>query len=719
LDLPLDHFRLLGVSPATDAQTVLRTLQLRLDREPDQGYTAETLRARADLLRSSADLLSDGERRSRYEADLTALADAAEPLMPALEIPSSREVAGLLLLLEAGQPQDSFLLASRCLQPPQAPALGSGREADLTLLAGEAALEAAEDYRRQRHYEMAARTLQQGLQLLQRMGQLPELRERIQAELEALAPFRVLDLLSRDASASQDREEGMEMLDQLVQRRGGLEGSADDGFAPEDFQTFFRQIRSFLTVQEQIDLFERWAGQGSAAASFLSTIALTASGFAQRKPERIALARQRLQASSREGIDPLLANLDLLLGQVDAATHRFEAGAEPELRQWAERQSDDPLGRLCAWCRDWLSRDVLPGYRDLEADADLEAYFSDRDVVSWVEREDRRQGRSYPSPSPAAQPLATTWVEGPFGLSGAALPLETVGGWDLETRGGSARSEATSLRRQRRSGSASGEEAGDLEVPLGLGIHSAWRSLRAAVLARPALVPAAAALLLAVGLGSWWLRSASPVRQVPSGLSSSGGASGAPPPAPGAIPRVPADGAPAQAKPAPPPGAPAASTVALPVTPAKANPPETPAAPLAAASDRPPAAVNQANPAAADLRGLLESWLQAKTQVMAGDPPPPGLDRIAREGPLNRLTEERRQDERLGQTQTLRVRVKDVTILERSPRRIALRADLDYSDSTRRQGREVARTGATTLRNVYVFGRDGDTWRLAASRPAP
>jgi CobQ-like glutamine amidotransferase family enzyme len=32
LDLPLDHFRLLGVSPATDAQTVLRALQLRLDR---------------------------------------------------------------------------------------------------------------------------------------------------------------------------------------------------------------------------------------------------------------------------------------------------------------------------------------------------------------------------------------------------------------------------------------------------------------------------------------------------------------------------------------------------------------------------------------------------------------------------------------------------------------------------------------------------------------
>ena len=75
MDLPLDHFRLLGVSPATDAQSVLRTLQLRLDRAPDQGYTDETLRARADLLRASADLLSDAPRRAAYEADLTTLAD--------------------------------------------------------------------------------------------------------------------------------------------------------------------------------------------------------------------------------------------------------------------------------------------------------------------------------------------------------------------------------------------------------------------------------------------------------------------------------------------------------------------------------------------------------------------------------------------------------------------------------------------------------------------
>ena len=46
LELPIDHFRLLGVGPTTDAQSVLRTLQQRLDRAPDQGFTEETLQSR-------------------------------------------------------------------------------------------------------------------------------------------------------------------------------------------------------------------------------------------------------------------------------------------------------------------------------------------------------------------------------------------------------------------------------------------------------------------------------------------------------------------------------------------------------------------------------------------------------------------------------------------------------------------------------------------------
>jgi len=701
LDLPLDHFRLLGVSPATDAQTVLRTLQLRLDRAPEQGgYTDETLRARADLLRASADLLSDAERRSGYEADLTALSDAPEALMPALEIPSSREVAGLLLLLEAGQPLDVLTLASRCLQPPQAPALGSSREADLTLLAGEAALAAAEDYRRERHYEMAARTLQQGLQLLQRMGQLPEVRDRIQTELEALAPFRVLDLLSRDPSASREREEGLSLLEQLVQRRGGLEGSADDGFATEDFQTFFKQIRTFLTVQEQIDLFDRWSNQGSGAADFLSSIALTASGFAQRKPERIAAARERLLASGRGGVEPLLANLELLLGDVNGALKRFERGAGGELAAWAARQSADPLGRLCAWCRDWLSRDVLPGYRDLDADADLEAYFSDRDVMAWVEREDRRRGRSItPTTSPgppiglggegvAGEPLQVPIQPGTgFGVFGQPLEEPDLQAQTSEEwpRYGSRSGGLGSERRQRRS--RNDGVGGDGEVALGWGMGGLRHALTTGALSRLSPIAAIAGLGMALMVGGWLLHPRPP--QPSSRIMR---------PAPGTTPPVAA--APPQPTPtAPPPPA---------ATPASKQPGAgSAAAPLTARE-----------PDEAQMRALLASWLQAKTAVMAGGDNPVSLDRIAREGPRRRLEAERQRDRNLGQVQAIEVRINRLSIQERGPQRIAVVADLDYSDSTRRAGKEVNHTKATTLRNIYVFGRDGDAWRLAASGPA-
>ena len=414
MELPIDHFRLLGVSPTTDLQALLHTLQQRIDRAPDQGFTQDTLLAREELLRASADLLSEASRRQAYESDLTALAGSGQAVMPALDVPTSKDVGGLLLLLEAGQAFDCFEIVCRALQPPQAPALGSTREADLTLLAGLACLAAAADLHQQRRYEAAAQTLQQGQQLLQRMGQLPAIRQQLSEELDNLRPYRVLDLLSRNLTAQADRAEGLALLEELVARRGGLEGFGDSSMGPEEFQAFFKQIRAFLTVQEQVDLFSRWAPT-SPAADFLASTALTASGFAQRKPERIAAARQRLEASGQEGVQPLLACQHLLLGQVEQARAAFEQGATPDLKRWADQQSPDPLAQLCAYCRDWLARDVLPGYRDLEGDPDLEAYFADRDVQAYVEQHDRP-----PAPAPADSSL-------PWGLAlEAGSPADTT-----------------------------------------------------------------------------------------------------------------------------------------------------------------------------------------------------------------------------------------------------------------------------------------------------
>ena len=399
MELPLDHFRLLGVSPVATEELVLRTLSQRLDRPPEGGFTTDALECRAELLRGSADLLCDRERREEYECLLTELNAESPDTLPALEVPSSQEVGGLILLMEAGQAAEAFEGARQALQPPQAPALGSNREADLSLLAAISAQKAGQERCRDRRFESAAQILHNGIQLLQRMGQQQEQRVRLESDLNALLPYRILDLISRDLAESGSREFGRDLLDQLVQRRGGLDGDQDPEFPQESFQSFFQQIRGFLTVQEQIDLFLQWGENGSITAEFLSAYALTASGFAQRKPERIGSALERLQAMRDVGVDAEMACLHLLLGQTDEAAVCFERGSDAALKAWAKEQGSDPLAGLCVYCSDWLKRQVLPCYRDLEADPDLEAYFADRDVQAFIESSDRNRQRASASAS--------------------------------------------------------------------------------------------------------------------------------------------------------------------------------------------------------------------------------------------------------------------------------------------------------------------------------
>ena len=57
MELPLDHFRLIGVSPSATSEEILRAFQLRLDKTPDEGFTYEVLTQRSELLRLTACLL--------------------------------------------------------------------------------------------------------------------------------------------------------------------------------------------------------------------------------------------------------------------------------------------------------------------------------------------------------------------------------------------------------------------------------------------------------------------------------------------------------------------------------------------------------------------------------------------------------------------------------------------------------------------------------------
>ena len=394
MELPLDHFRLIGVSSSATPEEILRAFQLKLDKTPDEGFTYEVLTQRSELLRLTADLLTDPESRREYENLLLNGASG-------LEFSSNREVAGLMLLWESGSPKEAFKNTRKALQPPQTPALGSSREADLTLLAALTARDSAIQEQQLRSYSNAADFLQEGIQLLQRMGKLEDKRKELEEDLIALLPYRILDLLSRDLIDQASHEKGLSMLENLITKRGGLEGNNKSEYEnylnQQEFERFFQQIKPYLTVQEQIDLFLELQKRGSLEAGFLAFLSLTAIGFSRRKPEKLFDARKILKRLNLSGLDsmPLLGCLDLLLADIDQASARFSSSSDQKLRDWLDNYSENKLEAICIYCKNWLENDVLVGYRDIDLkEADLNSWFEDREIQEFIEKLEKKSNKT-------------------------------------------------------------------------------------------------------------------------------------------------------------------------------------------------------------------------------------------------------------------------------------------------------------------------------------
>ncbi len=393
MELPLDHFRLIGVSPSATSEEILRAFQLRLDKTPDEGFTYEVLTQRSELLRLTADLLTDPENRREYENLLLNGKSG-------LDFSSNREVAGLILLWESGSPKEAFKITRKALQPPQTPALGSSREADLTLLAALTARDSAIQEQQLRSYSNAADFLHEGIQLLQRMGKLGSIRKELEEDLVALLPYRILDLLSRDLNDQGSHKKGLSMLENLVIKRGGLEGNNKseykDYLNQQEFEAFFQQIKPFLTVQEQIDLFLELQKRGSLEAGFLAFLSLTAIGFTRRKPEKLFEARRILKKLNLSGLDsmPLVGCLDLLLADIDQASARFSSSSDENLRDWLNNYPGNKLEAICIFCKNWLENDVLVGYRDIDSkEVDLDSWFEDREIQEFIEKLEKKSNK--------------------------------------------------------------------------------------------------------------------------------------------------------------------------------------------------------------------------------------------------------------------------------------------------------------------------------------
>ena len=652
MDLPIDHFRLLGVSPSADPASILRRLQTRSDSPPDDGFTHEGLLQRQALLRQSADLLTDPGARADYEAALLSLSSSHPNETVGLDLAASSEVAGLILLWEAGAAYEAFQLARQGLQPPQAPALGSGREADLTLLAALACRDASRDEQQQRRYESAAQLLREGIELQQRMGKLPDQQAGLQQELDDLLPYRVLDLLSRDLSDADARQQGISLLDGLVRDRGGLDPEGLNADPPAaamgqaDFESFFQQIRRFLTVQEQIDLFRGWFAEGSSEAGCLAVFALAAAGYSRRKPEFLEQARDQLQQLAASDLDPmpLLGCLDLLLGNVSDASLHFSAIRDQELLRWLAEHPGDHLAAQCEYCRVWLERDVLPGYRDVDATGvDLDAWFADRDVQAYVDRIDRQTARQDVAAIETNARLETWALADASPLQSAELDNDSSMAEEVRSP------DAASTGSPRR-----------LRLLVASAVVGLVAALAAAVMLRPrATAPVA--------------RHPQPELQDASESKSSSSDPANLPPAATLQPE--------------------ASTGKGQLEPLRSDAPDE-----------------------AQLRLLVQGWLDNKALALQGQASM--LPVVARQRLIDQVDQERAAAVAAGNTTVVKASVTSLEVVSRQPRRIELKAEVAYSDSTTdRSGSVVDRTEPGSLTITYILGRDGDQWRLTAYIP--
>ncbi|GAB4279938.1 MAG: hypothetical protein Fur0025_07580 [Oscillatoriaceae cyanobacterium] len=411
--IPLDYYRILGLPIQATAEQLQQAHRDRTLQLPRREYSELASNARKQLLDEAGAVLSDPEARQAYDAKFLSktyevesesdgggvTADLAlDPNTPLIDIEPTQFAGALLLLQELGEYELVLKLALPMLGGKNI-SLKNGTFGDpklvvpdIVLTAALACLELGREQWQQSNYENAATSLESGQEMLLREGLFPQLRGEIQGELYKLRPYRILELLAMPMSKSAQRRRGLQLLQDMLQERSGIDGNGDDqsGLDVDDFLRFIQQIRSHLTVAEQQELFVTEARRPSAVATYLAVYALVARGFAEREPSLIRRAKLMLtQLGRRQDVHLEQSVCSLLLGQTEEASAALALTQEYELIEFIREQSQDSpdlLPGLCLYAERWLQSEVFPYFRDLASvQVSLKDYFADDRVQAYLE----------------------------------------------------------------------------------------------------------------------------------------------------------------------------------------------------------------------------------------------------------------------------------------------------------------------------------------------
>ncbi|HCF28841.1 MAG TPA: molecular chaperone DnaJ [Cyanobacteria bacterium UBA11049] len=416
--IPLDYYRILGLPIQTSAEQLQQAYRDRTVQLPQREYSAAAIEARNQLIAAAYAVLSDPEQRQRYDAsyfastyevetnndsESTAIehtllpSSAFEPNTPSIEIADDLFVGALLMLQELGEYElvlDNGLsfLSTNSITQKQEQIGDRIVRSDVVLTVALAYLELGREQWQQGQYENAATSLEFGQKLLAREGLFPVVAGDIQADLDKLRPYRILELLAQPEANIAARQQGLILLQAILEERKGIDGTGNDGsgLSVEDFLRFIQQLRSYLSAAEQQSLFEAESQRPSAVATYLAVYALIARGFAERLPVLIRQAKVMLvRLGKRQDLYLEQAICSLLLGQTIQASRDLELSQEYEPLAFIRENSQgspDLLPGLCLYSENWLQKEVFPNFRDLaDRQASLKEYFADEQVQAYLE----------------------------------------------------------------------------------------------------------------------------------------------------------------------------------------------------------------------------------------------------------------------------------------------------------------------------------------------
>ena len=412
MQIPLDYYRILGVPVQAQSDLIEATYQDRLQQLPRREYSDLAIASRQNLLTKAYQFLKSPSLRQEYDAqfvepnlqekeieeeeEITSL-----PVkIPLISLEESLFIGALMILHELGEYEIILNLAQPYLEGKEKLVNLSENTEDLNLVwqdlilsITQAYMELAKEQWLQKQYELAAVSLTRAYSLLQQEELFSTLRKEIDKDLQRLRPYQIWELLTKKNNEFKDRRNAVNLLRQMLDLRGGIEGTKSEGSGLnlDDFLKFIQQTRVYLTCAEQQELFEQEARRPSPAASYLAVYALIARGFNETKPQLIVRAKNILiSLTVHQDVYLEQSICALLLGQTTEAEFCLSQSREKETLEYIQEMSQDSpdlLPGLCSYTEKWLQTEVYSQFRDLTRQpVSLKEYFDNPRVQNYLEK---------------------------------------------------------------------------------------------------------------------------------------------------------------------------------------------------------------------------------------------------------------------------------------------------------------------------------------------